>query len=577
MTRLKRSGFSILELILVLGIASSVSFMKFQDLRNEQEKHIATSVGEQIKQVGVAVNAYINIHYDKISTLTSIAAGSGTGTDPGPRTCSNTNNTCTITYQTLINDGLLPSSFSGLNANRSPYNISLKRTGSAPNYLINGLITTTNPWMEGTDIRYDLLGKAMQSAGVDSGMSKTATTLSGYSGTWAEQASNYTTINKAGILGYRVGYDSSMYSVFLRRDGSLPMTGDLNMGGKNITNVQDMTASGSITSNQLQSTGSTSVGTNLNVNGTTILNGATSINSGLTVSGTTQLQSNVVISGNTFTDGYLQVNNNIVASKNITAGYNVSAGNWLFAKNQPGDQIGLGGDESGDYELKLFTPDKYLTVWWPSYYHQKEQYIDKTIFQTWGGISADGFVKSSTYISAGGNITSGGNIEGQYLRSTSTAILGNACNSDGSSTGAISKDSSGELLTCQSGIWRRQSNVLAFNEIDASGVANSGAYAGCAVAVPFSKRYSFNFNSATSEIFSTSVTASGVQNPLSEITVCIFVNNNLCSAQSKIMDYTTGNASCMKRVNPGTNNVTYIVGNNLGVSRFLIQYLRLAE
>jgi hypothetical protein len=29
-----------------------------------------------------------------------------------------------------------------------------------------------------------------------------------------------------------------MYSVYLRRDGTLPMTGDLNMGGKNINNVK---------------------------------------------------------------------------------------------------------------------------------------------------------------------------------------------------------------------------------------------------------------------------------------------------------------------------------------------------
>jgi hypothetical protein len=31
-------------------------------------------------------------------------------------------------------------------------------------------------------------------------------------------------------MAYRVGYDSAMYSVYLRRDGH-PMTGDLNMGG----------------------------------------------------------------------------------------------------------------------------------------------------------------------------------------------------------------------------------------------------------------------------------------------------------------------------------------------------------
>ena len=63
---------------------------------------MASAVGQQMKQIGEAVNGYINIRYDKLSTLSNAA---GTGTDPGPRTCSGSG--CEITYQTLINEGLL--------------------------------------------------------------------------------------------------------------------------------------------------------------------------------------------------------------------------------------------------------------------------------------------------------------------------------------------------------------------------------------------------------------------------------------------------------------------------------------
>lgn len=240
-----KKGFSLLELILVLGIASAVSFMKFQDLKNDQENILANAVGVQIKQIGTAVNGYINIHYDKLSTLTSIS--SGNGTDPGPRTCSTTTNTCTITYQTLVNDGLLPSSFTGINANKSPYSIVLKREGTSPNYIINGLVTTNNAWIEGVKVRYDLLGKAMQAAGIDSGVTKTTSIVSGYSGAWSENSTDYSNINKVGSLGYRVGYDSAMYSVYLRRDGMLPMTGDLNLDGHNINNVAALNVTGNIT------------------------------------------------------------------------------------------------------------------------------------------------------------------------------------------------------------------------------------------------------------------------------------------------------------------------------------------
>jgi hypothetical protein len=48
--------------------------------------------------------------------------------------------------------------------------------------MVNGLITTTLPWSEGGKIRYDLLGKAMQEAGIDSGMTQSATVASGYGG-----------------------------------------------------------------------------------------------------------------------------------------------------------------------------------------------------------------------------------------------------------------------------------------------------------------------------------------------------------------------------------------------------------
>lgn len=67
----------------MLTIASSVPFMKYQELKHTQEDLQAKAVGEQIKQIGSAVNGYINIHYDKLSTLTVSQSES---TEPGPRT-----------------------------------------------------------------------------------------------------------------------------------------------------------------------------------------------------------------------------------------------------------------------------------------------------------------------------------------------------------------------------------------------------------------------------------------------------------------------------------------------------------
>lgn len=234
-----KKGFSLLELILALGIGSAMALLKFQDMKASQEDFTAKTAGEQIRQIGEAVNGYINLRYDKLSTLTSSSSQSN---DPGPRTCNASE--CEITYQTLINEGLLPVSYSGINIYKSPYKILLKRGGTAPNYVINGLVVATTAWKEGGKTRYDLLGKAMQTAGVDSGMTQSTTVISGMQGQWQESSSNFSNITGSGLLGFRTGFNSALYSIYLRRDGTLPMTGDLNMGGNNINNAKNITASG---------------------------------------------------------------------------------------------------------------------------------------------------------------------------------------------------------------------------------------------------------------------------------------------------------------------------------------------
>lgn len=295
-----KKGFSLLELTLVLGVGTMVAFMKFQDMKNEQESIMASAVGQQMKQIGEAVNGYINIRYDKLSTLSNAA---GTGTDPGPRTCSGS--VCEITYQTLINEGLLPSTYTGTNANKSSYKIILKRDGTSPNYVINGLITTSTAWIEGGKTRYDLLGNAMQIAGIDSGMTRTTSNAFGYGGQWSETSANFNNITSAGQLAFRVGFNSALYSIYLRRDGTLPMTGNLNMGGQSVYNAQNITANGTTTTGILKTNAAATVGTTLNVAGVTTLrsdlnvygNGQIygNLNSNNTVSGKTGDAANLLI------------------------------------------------------------------------------------------------------------------------------------------------------------------------------------------------------------------------------------------------------------------------------------------
>lgn len=240
----RKKGFTLVEIALVLAIATIIGFVSFSQLIKSQEVNKAQFAGAQIKQIGDAVNAYISNHYDTISTLTN---ATGSSSDMGPRTCSTSTGSCSITVTTLVNEGILPASYTGKNVYGHGYNIILKRTGTAPYYKVNGLSTTDNSLKIGNNIRYDLLGVAMLTAGIDSGMTRdSSSVVSGFNGSWSENFSNYSNISKTGLLAYQSGYGTYNYSVFLRRDGTLPMTGNLNMGSNSITNTVDYTGTGNV-------------------------------------------------------------------------------------------------------------------------------------------------------------------------------------------------------------------------------------------------------------------------------------------------------------------------------------------
>ena len=415
-----KKGFTLIELILALGVGVMASFIKFQDMKNEQDLMKASAAGEQIQRVGNAVNNYISLRYDKLSTLTSSSSQS---TDPGPRTCST--DTCTITIQTLKNEGILPNSYVDSNAFKSPYSIVIKRTGTSPNYILDALVTTSAAWIEsGNKPRYDLLGYAMQRAGIDSGMTKSNTKADGYNASWSEQSSTFNNITKPGQLVFRAGYNASLYSAYLRRDGTLPMTGNLNMGGKDIYNSKNITASG---------TGD--------------------------------------------------------FGGNITSGGNITAAKQVIAHNGYGDAISFGGDAANnDYEIRLGSA-KQLTVYSPAAGNyttvlqvNRNAKIDQRLATNgldpndlpsgWSGgirtydVFANGrmaikrnggssnndwafMANNNGNVTASGNISAAENVTGKFLKATSVVVRGAVC----TDIGAISKDADGLILSCVNGKW----------------------------------------------------------------------------------------------------------------------------
>ena len=430
MKKQNKKGFSLLELILVLSVGSMMAFIKFQDMKNNQENMMADTVGNQIKQIGEAVNRYISIHYDKLSTLSSSSSQSS---DPGPRTCSS--NGCEITYQTLVNEGFLPVGYTGVNMQKSSYKIVLKRAGIAPNFVINGLITTTSPWLEGRKYRYDLLGKAMQVAGIDSGMTQSAALVSGLQGAWTETSSAFNNITAAGLLAYRVGYDSSMYSVYLRRDGTLPMTGNLNMANQDINNARNITAAGTTTTNILHSTGDTNIGVNLNVGGNAQVNGV--INSNNTVSGTT-----ITSRGETYTQNWFRtMGYGGVYFQKWGGGWNMTDANTIQAYG--GKNIQTSAAIYGGYLKSTGNIDANGTL--NTVYVWASGNLNSNYVHSNGNIDAVGQVYG-----AGGVVSGGRTTVGEYLQLNGVAYAGNGCYPNGLQGRAVD----GSILSCTNGVWK---------------------------------------------------------------------------------------------------------------------------
>lgn len=55
----KRRGFTLIELFLVIAISMGISFLSFQKLVQDSDNTTAKVAGQQINQLGEAVNSYI--------------------------------------------------------------------------------------------------------------------------------------------------------------------------------------------------------------------------------------------------------------------------------------------------------------------------------------------------------------------------------------------------------------------------------------------------------------------------------------------------------------------------------------
>lgn len=231
-----QKGFSLIELMLVLGI-SSIAFVGFLNMeKHKSQIQNSENAGLQFEEAGKALSQYIN------RESTFLKANIPVG------------NQVVLPIDALRNaagtTGMFPNR-QYLPATYDP-NITLFNTGmqliirNNPGNILTGLVISTGPVRDSTGaIRYDYLGTAIKKMGPQGGMTfPNGNTLSGLGGQWTLTGANFPQINQLGLLGYRVQYQSDYDSVYLRLDGQFPMVGNLNMGNFSINNATDISYNG---------------------------------------------------------------------------------------------------------------------------------------------------------------------------------------------------------------------------------------------------------------------------------------------------------------------------------------------
>jgi len=241
-TKIKQRGFSLIELILVLGI-SSLAFLGFLQIERERaEATTARLAGLQIQEVGTALEVYIQRN---AAALTAAI----------PNNTTSANLPLTILQGTAFGafpgTFILPLTYVNRNVLGGAYNLRIRNE----NGNIMGLVVTNQPIADSVGaVQYSWAGTAVRYAGPQAGVAfLTNTMVSGFNGSWTLTSAQFPNITAAGQLAFRAqGINSVSYdNVYLRLDGAFPMRGDLNLGNFDINNVTDLNSNGFINANNI--------------------------------------------------------------------------------------------------------------------------------------------------------------------------------------------------------------------------------------------------------------------------------------------------------------------------------------
>lgn len=224
MSRSRQRGVTMVELLIVLALTIAAAWQAVAVFMDKAQTAKAEIQGGVLGELNNALGTYITNNYNALVNGTAV---------------SGVTNAYAPTVAELVTLGVLNAGFQGTNMYGGTYGISVFKTPTgcvAPACDVASHVWLSGPIRnsEGTvDTTY--AASAALAVGANGAFSSTVSpgTMFGPGGTW-----NVTNPlgSQAGAVLARNGFGSQGFSQFLRRDGSLPMTGNLDAGGQSINN-----------------------------------------------------------------------------------------------------------------------------------------------------------------------------------------------------------------------------------------------------------------------------------------------------------------------------------------------------
>lgn len=263
----RQKGYSLMSVMLMLAGLAVVASMHFRDQAFKFQTQAAENAGKHLRQLNDAVEAYLISHGPRLRAMQDNDCAGVSACVPTAWFCAVGGNPdqCALDLNRLVAEGYLPAGWINENPWRASYQTSVTRVlkpngtpGFEMDYDLRAITVTSEPWVDentGNPL-LGLLGLAVKAGGADLAMTGelpgvanglarrtyNADFVTGTLVTWEADAAMNPNIDELGLLVARAGFESSGNNSFpflVKRDGSTPMTGDLDMAANKITSLQD--------------------------------------------------------------------------------------------------------------------------------------------------------------------------------------------------------------------------------------------------------------------------------------------------------------------------------------------------